>query len=505
MIQRLRDSLGYLIGITVIGQIISFFRESIFAYYYGTSYQADAYVMASQIPITLFAVVTASINTVILPIYTSIKESAGDEMADKSMNSFLFVFELMCLLLTIISFFFARYIVFIFAPAFSGELLDLTIRYVRLLFPTILFSSLINILTVRFYVKKQFSYPQYVGLFQNVAIICMMLAFAQKMSTDAVVIGTVLGLALNALFLLIPSWQMLRRGWQIRGLGKSIRRVILRAIPVACGVGIAEINRIVDRAIASGLDTGSITGLNYANKLAVVFSALIVTALSTVCFQQFSSLYAKELFQERFRELKNYIIVLVYILLPLTCVVLILKRDLIMVVFARGAFGLESVNLTASVFFYYSIGILPIALREILSKYYYSSGDTKTPMINAAVGVTVNIVLNIILSRFMGASGLALATTISYIIVCLLLLISILRKEQRSINDEFILDCLPAICASIIMSIIVSGYTYILNLHNSFLNLFLGSFIGLVSYSLVCYFFAPKQIGVVFNKLFRRM
>ena len=101
----MRDSLGYLIGITVIGQIISFFRESIFAYYYGTSYPADAYVMASQIPITLFAVVTASINTVILPIYTSIKESAGDEMADKSMNSFLFVFELMCLLLTIISFF----------------------------------------------------------------------------------------------------------------------------------------------------------------------------------------------------------------------------------------------------------------------------------------------------------------------------------------------------------------------------------------------------------------
>ena len=86
MIQRLRKSVGYLIGLTVIGQLISFIRESIFAYYYGTSYQADAYVMASQIPITLFAVVTTSINTVILPIYTTKKEKEGQHEADKFLN-----------------------------------------------------------------------------------------------------------------------------------------------------------------------------------------------------------------------------------------------------------------------------------------------------------------------------------------------------------------------------------------------------------------------------------
>lgn len=505
MFQRVKKSIGYLIVLTIVGQLISFVRESIFAYYYGTSYQADAYVMASQIPITLFAVVTTSINTVILPIYTSKKEKDGQEIADRFMNSFIFVLEIGCLFLTFLSLIFAKQIVFVFAPAFSGEILELTVKYVRLLFPTILFSALINILTVRFNVNKNFSYPQYVGWFQNIAIIGVMVFFARSMSTDAAVIGTIAGLVINALFLVIPCRHVFIKKLEIGGLWGDIRHALLKVIPVFCGVGVAEINRIVDKAVASGLDTGSITGLNYANKLAVVFSALVVTALSTVCFQQFSSLYTKGHFRERFKELRKYLLVLVYVLLPLTFGAMILKRELITVTFARGAFGLESVNVTSSVFFYYAIGILPIAIREILSKYYYSSGDTKTPMINSAIGVGINIVLNLLLSKFMGASGLALATTISYIVVCFLLFLSILRREKGNANLDFLGDFIPAVFASAVMAILVWGCTHVIGTSHALLSLAVGTAIGLISYFVVCHFFARKQLKIVIRVLFGRV
>lgn len=506
MIQRLKKSVGYLIGLTVIGHIISFLRESIFSYYYGTSCQADAYVMASQIPITLFAVVTASINTVVLPIYSSKKEKEGQDFADQFMKSFIVVFEVVGLTLTLLSLLFARQIVLIFAPAFSGDLLELTVRYVSLLFPTILLSILINILTVRYNVQKNFSYPQYMGLFQNLAVIGMMVAFASSMSTDAAVIGTIIGLALNTFFLAVPCWQVFRKRFEIKELWKDITHVLFRVIPVACGVGIAEVNCIVDKAIASGLDTGSITGLNYANKLTVVFSALIVTALSTVCFQQFSNLYAKELFKERFRELLKYLLILVYILLPVTCGALILKRELIIVAFARGAFGLESVNLTSSVFFYYSIGILPIAIREVLSKYYFSSGNTKTPMINSAIGIAINIVLNFVLSKYMGASGLALATTISYVAVCVLLFVSILKSEKgNGYYYEFVKDCIPSFLGSLIMTILLFIVNRTLSDTHALVVLVACTLVGMLSYMIFCYFFARKQMKCVIGTLFGKV
>lgn len=505
MIQRLKNSVGYLIGLTVIGQLISFVRESVFAYYYGTSYQADAYVMASQIPITLFAVVTTSINTVILPIYTTKKEKGGQKEADKFLNSFIVVFELVCLIFSVISYIFARQIVFIFAPAFSGEQLSLTIGYVRVLFPTIMLSAIINILTVRFNVYKNFAFPQYVGMFQNIAIIGMMLIFARSISTDAAVAGTILGILINAIFLIIPCRSVFKEKIEIVAFWKDIRHVLFKVIPVACGVGIAEINRIIDKAIASGLDTGSITGLNYANKLSVVFSALVVTSLSTVCFQKFSVLYAKREYLERFRELGRYFQVLVYILFPVTCGTLIFKKELITVAFARGAFGAESVNITSDIFFYYSIGILPIAVREILSKYYYSSGDTKTPMINSAIGVVINIVLNFILSKFMGASGLALATTISYCVVCVLLFVSIIEGQKEYKIADIIKGCLPAVAASIIMSIFVCLVINISGINYELFRLLVGLSVGAVVYFVICYIIARNQLKNVLAILFGKV
>ena len=502
MIGRLRGSVGFLIGLTIIGQLISFVREAIFAYYYGTSYQADAYVMAAQIPITLFAVITTSINTVLLPIYTSKKEKSGQNNADQFMNSFIMIFELLCVFCVGVAIIFAKQIVFFFAPGFNGEQLTLTIRYVQLLFPTIMLSSVINVLTIRFNASMEFSYPQCVGLVQNIAIIVMMLILARSFGTDAVVYGTILGLLVNVVLLAIPSRAIFGRHIEIKGLWYDIKEVLVRVIPVACGVGIAEINRVIDKAIASTLDTGSITGLNYANKLSVVFSALVVTALSTVCFQRFASLYARGLYLERLAELQKYIIVLVYILLPITCGALMLKRELITVVFARGAFGTSAITMTADIFFYYSIGILPIAIREILSKFFYAAGNTRTPMINSAIGVIINIILNIILSKYMGAAGLAFATSISYTVVCLLLFCSILQKERFDIGTNIVKDSVLSLVASLIMCMVLWICRNFLVINGLLFSLLFEISIGILVYFIICSLIARHQVKLVISVLF---
>ena len=60
--------------------------------------------------------------------------------------------------------------------------------------------------------------------------------------------------------------------------------------------------------------------------------------------------------------------------------------------------------------------------------YLYSMQDTKTPMINAAIGMALNIILNITLSKYIGISGLALATSIAAVFTTILLFISLRKK-----------------------------------------------------------------------------
>ena len=76
----------------------------------------------------------------------------------------------------------------------------------------------------------------------------------------------------------------------------------------------------------------------------------------------------------------------------------------------------------------YSIGMIGFGLREILSKIFYSIQDTKTPMLNGALAMGVNIILNIILIKFLGHAGLALATSISSLI-CIVLLFNSLKQK----------------------------------------------------------------------------
>jgi len=67
--QNLAFSAVSIMAFTIIEKGLAFFRETVFAYYYGTSVQSDAYVMSQNIPNVLFAVAGVAITTTVLPIY----------------------------------------------------------------------------------------------------------------------------------------------------------------------------------------------------------------------------------------------------------------------------------------------------------------------------------------------------------------------------------------------------------------------------------------------------
>ena len=207
--------------------------------------------------------------------------------------------------------------------------------------------------------------------------------------------------------------------------------------------------------LASGAGAGAVASINYASKLINVFSGLLVSGLSVVCFQKFTELYAENKIDLLFSQFLKYIKLACFFTIPISCGLLVMSNEAVTIVFGRGAFNESAVHSTSYVFLFYSLGLTFIVLRELGTKVFYAMHDTKTPMFNSAIGVVINILLNIILVKKMGAAGLALATSISSFIICMLLFMALKKKQQKIQYKRVTVEIFKIILASTAMCICI--------------------------------------------------
>lgn len=99
--------------------------------------------------------------------------------------------------------------------------------------------------------------------------------------------------------------------------------------------------------------------------------------------------------------------------------------------------------------------MLGFGLKNILSRDFYSFQDTKTSMINSIIAVLINIILNFILSRYLGIGGLALATSISAIFSTVLLFISFRKKAGAFGMKNISISTIKILFASLVMGGVV--------------------------------------------------
>jgi putative peptidoglycan lipid II flippase len=96
---------------------------------------------------------------------------------------------------------------------------------------------------------------------------------------------------------------------------------------------------------------------------------------------------------------------------------MILREPIIRVLFQHGQFVASSTRLTARALLYYSIGLPALASVKLIVPAFYSTRDTKTPVIIASISLVLNIILNIVFMQFffkrVQNGGPALATALA--------------------------------------------------------------------------------------------
>lgn len=398
--------------LTLGSKCVGFVREMVLANYFGTSFIVDAYTLAQSIPTMIFGSIFSAVAISYMPVFSQKSELEGEGEANLFTSRTLNILLLVSILSAAIGLLFSDQLVSIFSQFKDPQTIELTSFYLKITFSFIIFNSVSTLLEAFLQYKGVFLPQIIVGYLQSACIIAVAIVSAFT-SYYYLAYGILLGCALRALGVSILSK---KRGFRYSfdwKLGAATKEIMLLALPVFIGGSINQINAFVDRMLASGLPEGSIAALNYGNLIVSMINMMTVTILVTIIYPKMTQANAQEDYDRLGKIAERGINLTMLVALPCTLGAMVYSEQVIQVVYERGAFDPAATALTGPAFFYYAVGLVFICLNTLLTKIYYSFGDTKTPVYCGLAGMVVNVALNLLLVKPMAHGGLALATSIA--------------------------------------------------------------------------------------------
>lgn len=494
---NLAKSAFWLMIATMLAKVLGFVREMVLMYSYGTGVHSDVFITSMNIPTVLFAVIGSALATTFIPLYHESLEEGGEESALRFTNNILNNVIILCVIIFILGFIFAEPLVKLFAMKFTGEKLILTVKFVRIMIVGIIFIGISNIMTSILQIKGNFFIPGLIAVPNNIIIIIAIITASITGNIYIMAIGGLLGM-LSQLLLQLPF--AMRYGYKFKNTldikDKYVKKMIIMVAPVLIGVCVNQINTMVDRSLASGLGDGVISALNSANRLNWFVMGLFIVTLTSVIYPTLSKQSNEEDKEGFVKSVYMGVNSAILLVLPVSIGAIILATPIVRILFERGAFNDKSTIMTSTALVFYSIGMIGQGIRNILDRVFYSLKDTRTPMINSIISVTLNIVLNIVFVKIMGYGGLALATSLSFIICTVLLFISLKKKMGYFGEDKIIKTFIRSLISSIIMGIAV--YIIYTVLSNKLGTEFIGDVLSLLG-SIIVGFLVYVCLIVVFN------
>jgi len=492
--------------ITLFSKFLGFGRDIVLSYFFGASSISDAYLISLTIPSVIFGFIGVGIVTAYIPMQSRIIRESGEEAGSEFTSNFTNIILMLVTMILLMGMVFTEPIVKLFAIGFSGEILELAINFTKISLYGMYFTALISIFSGYLQIKDNYTVPALVGFPLNIIVIITIIIASQG-NYIILALGTLLATS-SQFFLMIPfiKKEKFKYSFFINLKDDRIIKTLYIALPVVIGTSVNQVNILVDRTIASSLAVGGISALNYASRLNMFIQGLFVTSIITAMYPLISSYASNKNFEGIKKALQESINIITIFVLPITIGTMIFSNEVINLLFGRGAFDDNAIKMTSAALFFYALGMLGFGFREVLARGFYSMQDTKTPMINAAIGMFLNIILNIILSRFMGIGGLALATSVAATFTTVLLFISLRKKIGPFGMKQISISFAKILVASLAMGLLSKlSFNYLTASLSQNLSLLLAIGVGAVSYFVIIYFMKIEDVDVIVSAVKKKL
>jgi putative peptidoglycan lipid II flippase len=433
----------------LISRIVGLIRQRIFAHYFGSSAEGDAFSAAFRIPNFLQNVFgEGALSASFIPVYAKLLAQGDEKEAARVANAIFCILALVTSVVVLIGVFATPYIVTIIAAGFEEERRQLTITLVRIFFPgaalLVLSAWCLGVLNShhRFFI----SYTAPVAW--NAAIIATLLLYGNRVDLPglaaATAWGSVAGSGLQFGVQLPVVLRLVRFRPSLTFANSYVRQVLTNFFPVFVSRGVVQISAFVDAFLASFLGQGAVVALNYAQSLYTLPVSLFGMSVSAAELPAMSrTLGAAAAVAETLRHrLDQGLQRISFFIVPSAVAFVALGDVIAAVLYQTGKFTRADAIYVWTILAGASVGLLASTMGRLYSSTYYALQDTRTPLLFAVLRVSLGSVLGYFFAIHMpgilgldsrlGVAGITVASGLAGWVEFLLLRHSLNKRIGRT-------------------------------------------------------------------------
>ncbi|CAG0954490.1 putative peptidoglycan lipid II flippase [Burkholderiales bacterium] len=431
---NLLKALSAVSGMTLLSRITGLMRTSVQAAVFGVGAHTDAFEAAFRLPNILRRMFAeGAFSQAFVPILAEYQAKQGQEETRRLISRVSSLLAAALLALSVLGVLAAPWLAYLLASGFAAQegKMELTTELIRVVFPYILFISLVSLAGGVLNVHRRFGVPAFTPVLLNLSLIGSALFLAPHFAQPIMALawGVIIG---GVAQLLMQIWPLYRLGlfprpdlsWRDEGVQR-----ILRAMgPAMLGVSAAQISILVNTQLASMLGDGAVSWITYADRLMEFPTAMLGVALGTVLLPSLARHHGLGEARQ-YSELLDWGLRFICVLaLPAALALGMIGVPLIATINKYGAFTAFDVSQTRDALFGYSLGLIGLIGVKVLAPGFFARQDMKTPVKISVLSVAVSVAAASLLMHPLAHAGLTLATSLGACVNAGVLLWMLRRK-----------------------------------------------------------------------------
>jgi putative peptidoglycan lipid II flippase len=451
-------ALGSIGAATLASRVLGFVRDMVVARAFGAGPITDAFFVAFRIPNILRRLLAeGALSTAVIPVFTEYASTRSRDDFRRLLRAILGAALLVLGATAVLGILTTPWIVRAIAPGFAADPAQerLVVLLTRLMFPYVVLVGLAALAMGALNAEHRFFAAALGPAVLNVGMIAGVLLLAAHMEPPiaALALGVLIG-GVGQLLVQVPD---LRATGLLVGpsaeLGHpALARVARLLLPAAFGLAAVQVMVFVNTLLASLLPAGAISFLYYADRVMEFPLGVFGIALASASLPAMSRQAAAGDTRALAGTLNFALRLAVYICVPATVGLLVLREPIIRILFERGRFGAADTAATAEALTGYAVGLVGFATARIAAQALYAIGQPGVAVRMGVLAVAGNIVAAVALMRPLEHAGLAYAASLGAYVNVLALVWVARRRFGRLGGRALLASVLRTVAAAIPMA-----------------------------------------------------
>lgn len=360
---------------------------------FGAGRATDALFVAMRIPIGITAVIMAGANQSLVPTFAGWLLDRDRRDAFREITSIFILTAVGGSLLALLGVLVSHPLMRVTAPGLPAAEITEAAHLARIMFWLIPLVALAEVLRAYMNARRLFGVPAGMNVVMNGLAAAIVIAFAHhriEVAAWAYIVGAVAQLVFMLVagavagLRVVPTVHLLTPGVRMTG------RVSVRPL-VSSGMNPAM--RVVEQLFVSFLPPGSITILNYANRLiSAIGGTVFFRSVMVVLLPRMTEAWKRKDEQGIRHWTARGLSVMTVLSLPLTAGMLVLSVPGAVAIFHRGRFARSDAIVLGIALAVYATSLVGQATQRAVLAPFYAALEMKPPFRNTVYGILANLV-----------------------------------------------------------------------------------------------------------------